>query len=32
MEIILDLLEYIPCQKRGRNILEKLEKYLKKGE
>jgi hypothetical protein len=29
--IILDLLEYIPWQKRGRNILQKVEKYLKKG-
>jgi hypothetical protein len=32
MGIILDLLEYIPWQKRGRNILEKVEKIPQKGE
>jgi hypothetical protein len=31
MGIILDLLEYIPWQKRGRNILEKVEKNTSKG-
>jgi hypothetical protein len=31
MGIILDLLEYIPWQKKGRNILEKVEKILQNG-